>query len=95
MFGDEEGSSVRTADQYNYEALVGGQADHDSLSFDQNVSCCELICGRPRLDEPKVNLLCCQVSKRLLKNIVMFVFVLFVYIFFLSMIMGNRGKKSS
>ena len=35
MFGDDlETQSVRTADQYNYEALVGGAAD-DSTMYDR------------------------------------------------------------
>ena len=88
MFGDEEDmTSVRTADHYNYEALVDG----NSGIMDHRPSCCEVLCGRPRLDEPKVNLICCNVSKRVVKNVVMFTVVLLVYIFFLSMMTSSRS----
>ena len=87
MFGDDlETGSVRTADQYNYEALVG----EDSMMYDRQPSCCEMICGTPSTDEPKVNLICCNISKRVIKNMIMFAVVLLVYIFLLSIIMGNR-----
>ena len=92
MFGDEEegGVIVRTPDQYNYTTLLG---DEDSSMYDQrSLNCCELLCGRPSTNEPKCSLICCSISKRVLKNIVMFAVVLAVYVFFLSVIMGNRSK---
>ena len=93
MFGDEEEASVRAADPMYYDTLVGG-AD-DSISYDRRASCCELICGRPRLDEPKCNLLVCNVSRRVLKNMLLFLSILLIYILFLSLIMGNRSKKGN
>lgn len=87
MFGEEELPSVRSADRYNYDTLVGGATD--STSFDERASCCEIICGRPQVDEPKLNLLCCSLSKRVVKNMVMFVIVILVYMFFLSLMMGG------
>lgn len=57
----------------------------------ENPSCMEILCGRPSTDEPQVNLLFCNVSKRVLKNMVMFAIVLAMYIFFLSIIMGKRS----
>ena len=96
MFGaDEENQneSVRTADNYNYDMLVGGP--NDSIDMHGNgQSCCELICGRPHIDEPKVSLVCCSMSKRVIKNAVMFVVVLLIYIFFLSLIMGSKKAPS-
>ena len=65
------------------------------MAYDHQPSCCEIICGRPRVDEPKLNLLCCHISKRVVKNIFMFVVVLMVYIFFLSIIMGQSRKQPS
>lgn len=65
------------------------------MTYEERASCCEIICGRPRTDEPKVNLVCCSLSKRVLKNMVMFVIVLLVYMFFLSLMMGGqKGSKS-
>ena len=94
MFGDEEegGAPVRTPDQYNYSTLVGG--DDDSAMYDQRgMNCCEMLCGRPSVNEPKCSVLCCRVSKRVLKNMVMFAIVLVAYVLFLSLIMGNRSKS--
>ena len=88
MFGDEDEPSVRAADPMYFDTIIGGD---ESFSYDQNVSCCELICGRPRVDEPKCNLLICNVSRRVLKNMLLFLGLLFVYVIFLSFIMGNRG----
>jgi len=62
------------------------------MAYDgSSVSCCQLICGRPSTDEPKLNLICCNVSKRVVKNMIMFVVVLLVYMFFLSLIMNNKS----
>ena len=66
----------------------------DSVTYDRSPSCCELICGTPSIDEPKLSLGCCNVSKRLIKNAVMFLVVLLIYIFFLSIIMGNRSSTA-
>ena len=67
----------------------------DSMAFDNrhDVNCCEMICGRPSDTEPKCNMLFCNVSKRILKNMLMFMVVLLVYALFLSLIMGNRSRK--
>jgi len=93
MFGDEEEGSVRAPDLMYYDTLVGGD---ESTGHDHSVSCCEVLCGRPRANEPKCNLLLCNVSRRVLKNMAMFVVVLILYILFLSVIMdGNRKQPST
>lgn len=58
------------------------------------LSCCEVICGRPRSDEPKFNLGCCRISKRVVKNFFTILAVLILYCFFLTMLMG-KGTSSS
>ena len=99
IFGDaadqemamSSGGSVRGADQYNYDTLVGGpESSMDMIDQGGHISCCELICGRPSTDEPKFNLICCRVSKRVVKNILMIVTVLLLYCFFLTFIMGGK-----
>ena len=88
--------SVRGADRYNYDTLVGGPDNSmDMIEGGGGLSCCEIICGRPSTDEPKLNLLCCRVSKRVMKNVVMILAVLALYCFFLSFIMGNKTTQQA
>ena len=53
------------------------------------LSCTELLCGAATDNEPRINLVCFDVSKRVVKNMAMFVFVLLVYCFILGIITGK------
>ena len=88
--------SIRQADTYNYDTLVGGHMDStmEAMEGGASTSCCEVICGRPSADEPKFNFFLCRVSKRVVKNFIMILAVLLLYCFFLSFIMG-KGSRSS
>lgn len=87
--GDEEGTqrSLRSADQYNVDMMLGEDESQVQPSL------CELIFGRPSEDEPKLNCGCMRVSKRVIKNVVLFTVVIAVYVFFLSIITGGRVSK--
>ena len=93
MGNDDECMSVRTADRFNYDMMVTeGSAYHGG---EQELSCIELLCGTARDDEPKLSLICCTVSKRVVKNIVMFITVLMIYCFLLSVITSKQNKNAS
>ena len=97
MFGDDEEEGgvapVRTPDQYNYTNLLGDDDQMTAYNQSQDINCCEMVCGRPSANEPKCNIICCKISKRVLKNMLMFTVVLLIYGLFLSLIMGNRSKQ--
>ena len=77
---DEENID-RQADNYNYDMLMGENGEnHDSTVPS---SCCHFLCGTPSVDEPKINMLCCKPTRRVVKNLFLFLLVLLIYIFFL------------
>ena len=54
----------------------------------------DFMCGTAaRPDEPKLDLFCCSVHRRTIKNVVMFIVVMVVYIGLLTMIMGPRNNS--
>lgn len=81
-----EAGSIRRADQYQYDNLMADNSDGGD-GGDEGVSerrtCCNLICGVPAPDEAKVNCFCFRISKRVIKNVLMFVIVLAIYMMFL------------
>ena len=87
-------ASVRTADRFNYDMLVANTEGGSIFGGDQELSCTELLCGMAREDEPKLNMGCCTVSKRVVKNMVMFTVVLIIYIFLLALITGKNNHSN-
>ena len=82
---EEQVDMVRSADSATYDRLIGGQ-DNSQEGF----NICRYLCGRPQENEPRVNLICCQPSRRILKNSAMLVSVILIYILFLSLMMGSK-----
>lgn len=70
-----------------------GDGGDEGGAFSERPTCCSLICGIPTPDEPKVNFICFRISRRVIKNVLMFVIVLVFYMLFLSFIMG--GSRST
>ena len=58
------------------------------------ISCYDLLCGTPRDNEPVFSFLCFSVSKRVVKNISMFIFVLLFYILVLSVVTSNKKTRN-
>ena len=88
---DEDNQSVRSADQYYQDQMVGGV---DDMAYYEELrartGCCSFLCGTPTPGEPKISLGCFSVSKRVLKNIFMFLLVLVAYCTFLYFMMSER-----
>lgn len=57
-------------------------------------SCYELLCGTPNENEPVYNLLCFSVSKRVVKNVTMFILALVFYVLMLSVITSGNSHKA-
>lgn len=88
----DDGVSVRSADQYNYDMLMNTEGSF--YGDGGEISCYDLLCGTPRDNEPVFSFLCFSVSKRVVKNISMFIFVLLFYVLVLSVVTSNKKTQN-
>ena len=53
----------------------------------------DFMCGAATPGEPTIDLFCCSVRRRTVKNVTMFIVVMVIYIGLLTMIMGPKNHS--